>query len=99
MRLGTDEVDAVLSEKRVELFKLNQEKNSLDSKIDSLESVYDELDGETEVLESNEVAVDEFRIFCEMTNCKLFEKSGKFMEKGFFISETNLRILKHLRIT
>lgn len=91
---GTRELDVAISEKKSSLYQLESERSGLDSKIRSFEKSSVELDGESEILESNEVAIDEFKKFCGAPNCKVFESSKKLYGKRLLYLRDQLKDIK-----
>lgn len=91
---GTRELDVAISEKRAAIYQTESDRDSLHAKISSLEKASVELDGETEILESNEVAIDEFKKFCGAFNCKMFESSRKLYGKRLLYLKDQLKDIK-----
>ncbi|MCC7406351.1 MAG: hypothetical protein IT288_18295 [Bdellovibrionales bacterium] len=91
---GTRELDVAISEKRSQLYQLESDHSVLLSKIAGLEKASVELDGEAEILESNEVAIDEFKKFCGAPNCKVFESSKKLYGKRLLYLRDQLKDIK-----
>lgn len=73
----TSNIDYAIDENQREIYRCQDEIRDLKGKLEGLNSAAAEIRTEAEVLEANEMANDEFRSFCETSNCKLFETARK----------------------
>lgn len=92
---NTADLDSAIGNQKIKIFRIKNEINDLKSKRDSLETAYAELDGDTEILESNEVATDEFRKVCGTEGCKVFENARIMYGKRLLYLRDQLKDIKN----
>ena len=92
---STTDIDATIDNQKGRIQSLRSEISNLTSKKDSLETAFNELDGDAEILEYNEVATDEFRNICGVEGCKIFESARKMYGKRLLYLRDQLKDIKN----
>lgn len=92
---STKELDEVISQKKAFIYSLDNDLSKLRAKELNLKRAYKEIDGETEILEYNELANNEFKDLCGIENCKLFESSREIYGKKLLYLKDQLKDIEN----